>query len=288
MTNSIPLLHHKSGVVRKAAAAVGTGVHRFASFLVDAKTPLYVANSFPKSGTHLLDQIVSSLPNAFDYGRFLSSMTSSFRFQLRSEEETLRYLNRCIPGEVLRAHLFYHASYEAALKSKNAVHYFIYRDPRDVVISEAFYLRDMNRWHRLHPHFSGLSDEEAVNLSIRGMPDREDMYYPDIATRFRCYMPWLQSSECMSVKFEDLVGPQQTEFVKRIVHAACERLQIATEESAVERACVAINPKKSHTFRKAKSGGWRVGMTAASQGLFKETAGDLLVELGYEQGNDWC
>ncbi len=288
MTNSIPLLHHKSGVVRKAAAAVGTGVHRFASLLVDAKLPVYIANSFPKSGTHLLDQIVSSLPHAFDYGRFLSSMTSSFRFQLRSEQETLRYLRRCIPGELLRAHLFYEKSYEETLKSKNAVHYFIYRDPRDVVISEAFYLRDMNRWHRLHSFFNGLSDEDAVNLSIRGMPDRKDLYYPDVATRFRCYMNWLHCKDCLSVKFEDLVGPQQTEYVKRIVDAACKRLQIPTEEAAIERACLAINPKKSHTYRKAKSGGWRVGMSADSQKLFKDTAGDVLVELGYEESSSWC
>ena len=42
------------------------------------------------------------------------------------------------------------------LAKKNVVHYFVYRDPRDVVISEAHYLREMNRWHRLAPYFRKL------------------------------------------------------------------------------------------------------------------------------------
>jgi hypothetical protein len=49
----------------------------------------------------------------------------------------------------------------------------------------------------------------------------------------------------------------------------------------------AIQPKKSHTFRSGKTGGWREHFTEEHKTLFKEVAGELLVKLGYEKSNDW-
>jgi hypothetical protein len=49
----------------------------------------------------------------------------------------------------------------------------------------------------------------------------------------------------------------------------------------------AIQPRKSHTFRSGKTGGWRGHFTDQHKKLFKDVAGDLLVRLGYEENNDW-
>jgi hypothetical protein len=49
----------------------------------------------------------------------------------------------------------------------------------------------------------------------------------------------------------------------------------------------AIAPKKSGTFRKGKPGNWQEHFTETNKALFKEHAGDLLVRLGYETGEDW-
>jgi len=49
----------------------------------------------------------------------------------------------------------------------------------------------------------------------------------------------------------------------------------------------AIQPKKSHTFRSGKTGGWTQHFTDEHKELFKDVAGDLLVRLGYEPGNEW-
>jgi hypothetical protein len=49
----------------------------------------------------------------------------------------------------------------------------------------------------------------------------------------------------------------------------------------------AIQPKKSHTFRSGKTGGWREYFTDEYKALFKDVAGDLLDRLGYEKDNDW-
>ncbi len=170
MLNS--LQHHLSsryGLVRKAAISmlrVPRWLHGLRAADADYQfAPPVLADSFPKSGTHLVNQIVDGLPHCSNYGAFLASMTSSFQFRERSAASVHRYIRSIVPNEIVRAHLFYDPQYEAHLKRKNAVHYFVYRDPRDVVVSEAHYLREMNRWHRLHSHFAALASiEEAIAL----------------------------------------------------------------------------------------------------------------------------
>ena len=58
-------------------------------------------------------------------------------------------------------------------------------------------------------------------------------------------------------------------------------------EKALPILVDAIQPKKSHTFRSGKTGGWKQHFTDEHKKLFKEVAGDLLVKLGYEQDNSW-
>ena len=58
-------------------------------------------------------------------------------------------------------------------------------------------------------------------------------------------------------------------------------------EQALDILIEAIQPKKSHTFRSGKTGGWREFFTEEHKKLFKDVAGDLLVRLGYEKNNDW-
>ena len=46
-------------------------------------------------------------------------------------------------------------------------------------------------------------------------------------------------------------------------------------------------PKKSHTFRSGKTGGWREHFNDEHKKLFKDVTGGLLVKLEYEKDNDW-
>jgi hypothetical protein len=48
-----------------------------------------------------------------------------------------------------------------------------------------------------------------------------------------------------------------------------------------------IDPGRSPTFRAGKMGEWRTHFTPAHKSMFKEVAGELLVKLGYEDGDNW-
>jgi len=57
--------------------------------------------------------------------------------------------------------------------------------------------------------------------------------------------------------------------------------------SLVEQTSFSASKRKGSFFRKGQRGDWANHFTAADVDLFKRLAGDLLVELGYEQDTDW-
>ena len=67
--------------------------------------------------------------------------------------------------------------------------------------------------------------------------------------------------------------------------ATCEMICGANSRMALRMSV--IQPKKSHTFRLGKTGGWKEYFTEEHKKLFKDVAGDLLVRLGYEKNDDW-
>ncbi len=286
-------LHSRRGVVRKGS-----------SFLLGAEKRLFVrrrspeqyaanppvlANSFPKSGTHLLDQIAAGLPDRRNYGAFLSSHTSSFQYRLRTPESTVRYIQGLVPGELMRAHLHWAPLYDESLASLNVVHYFIYRDLRDVVVSSSQYLRYMNRWHRLSPHVRALpTDEDSIRLFITGLSGEGAAWFPNLVERFKEYEGWLTCPRAFAVKFEDLIGPNRNARLREMVEFYAARSQLPLDVSAtIERMLDLIAPERSHTFRSGKRGGWEASFTPELKDEFKRVAGDLLIQLGYERNNDW-
>jgi hypothetical protein len=280
--------------MRKGAQAILTIPKQIASLRASeqdfAARPPVLANSFPKSGTHLLVQIVNGLPGRINYGAFLSSETSSFRFRERSPENTRRFIRSFVPGEIIRGHLYYDPLYIQELVRSRAVNYFIYRDPRDVVVSEAHYLRSMNRWHRLHSHFRRLpSIAEAIMLSITGFnPPIAGIHYPDISARFARCRGWLNDEDCLAVRYEDLVSERQLELIRQIAEFYARQAQAVCDIEACTAAMAAsVAPQKSHTFRSGKRAGWRHEFNADHRRRFVEIAGDLLIDLGYESNYDW-
>jgi hypothetical protein len=286
-------LSSRNGLIRKGSSALLAVPKWLRSLRVDrdelAARPPVLANSFPKSGTHLLMQIGEGLPNRVNYGAFLGSETSSFQFRERSAENTCNVIRHFVPGEVIRGHLFYDLRYALELETRNTVHYFVYRDPRAVVISEAHYLREMNRWHRLAPYFRAKSSEDAIMLSITGLdPPVNGINYPNIAARFARYEGWLSRTDCMPIRYEDLQSDNQPNLIRKMAEFYARRSSVPCDvEACIKSMSAQIAPHRSHTFRSGKKSGWRQEFTAAHRKRFAEIAGELLIRLGYESNQDW-
>jgi hypothetical protein len=258
--------------------------------------PILLGISFPKSGTHLLDQILLGFADVAPFARRLHSFYAQYdgdTGRKRSSAETSAWLESLRPLDVTSAHLF--ASPEALRRiiSPAFVPYFIFRDPRDVVVSHVFYVTDMEPNHVHHAHYQSLPDFAArLKTSILGIPrlaehGDSNLEFPDIAARFAPYLGWLDQPEVLALHFEDLINDRPAA-LNQISEHFLARVPLSGSRSAILEALeAAINPQKSPTFRSGKTGEWKKHFSAEHKAIFKEFAGDLLVRLGYEQDNNW-
>ena len=168
------------------------------------------------------------------------------------------------------------------------VNYFIYRDPRDVLVSQVFFATDMNEEHGMHEYYNSLPDfEERLKVAITGI-DRDGLYMVSVKQRYEGVFQWLATEGVLCIRFEDLVDQRDTTLNAMLDEVEKTGYRIPTPRAqALDALSEAIQPKKSHTFRSGKTGGWKQHFSNEHKKLFKDVAGDLLVRLGYERTNDW-
>lgn len=252
--------------------------------------PILLGISFPKSGTHLLDQILLGFNRVAPFSRRLHSFYAEYEGESgrkRSAEQALAWLNSLRPGDVASAHLFARDDVVKRVCTPAFIPYFIFRDPRDVVVSHVFYVTDMEARHVHHDYYQSLPDFNArLNISILGRPDTT-IEFPNIADRFAPYLGWLDQPSMMTVHFEDLINDRAAT-LNRIIDHFLSRVPLhAPRELILEGLESSINPQRSPTFRSGKTGEWKKHFTEEHKKIFKAVAGDLLIRLGYEQGQDW-
>jgi len=252
--------------------------------------PILLGISFPKSGTHLLDQILLGFSKVSPFSKRLHSFYAEYEGESgrkHAPEEALKWLDSLHSCDIASAHLFARPDAIACVTSSAFVPYFIFRDPRDVVISHVFYVTEMERRHVHHDYYQSLPDfNSRLKVSILGRPD-SDAEFPDIAARFAPYLGWLDQPSVMKIHFEDLIN-DRIATLNRILDRFLAHIPLQTSRQLILDALESsINPSKSPTFRSGKTGEWKKYFTDEHKKVFKDAAGDLLVLLGYEKDNDW-
>jgi len=169
------------------------------------------------------------------------------------------------------------------------------RDPRDVVVSNAFYIARKKPSHRLHHYFSHQldSDEERIQASIVGVSREElgeQQESKSMGGHIRDFMPWLEADACMLVRFEDLIGEGGGGSVERqreCVRQVGNHIGLSLDEVEVERIAANTFSQDSRTFRKGKIGDWKNHFTNQHVEAVKEELGGIMIRLGYETDMDW-
>jgi sulfotransferase 6B1 len=255
-----------------------------------ANLPILLGISFPKSGTHLLDQILLGFSNVSPYAKRVHSFYAEYEGESgrkREPEKALAWLDSLRPRDIASAHLFARPEAVARVCTEKFAPYFIFRDPRDVVVSHVFYVTEMETRHVHHEYYKSLPDFDArLKISILGRSDT-NIEFSNIADRFEPYLDWLNHPEVLTIHFEDLIHHRELtltsimdHLLKRVTLHSPRQLILASLEAS-------INPTKSPTFRSGKTGEWKKHFTDEHKSLFKEVAGDLLIKLGYEKDREW-
>jgi hypothetical protein len=251
--------------------------------------PVVLGNAIPKSGSHLLIQVLLGLTKLgpFVDPGFPPINRDEANHKL-DQAGMVANINQMRPGDVGYSYLGCEPPFIDLLTTPGVATVFMYRDPRDVVVSEIKYAADIQRNHDLHHYFSQelTTDEARLNFVIAGSP-LPDLPYSGVRKRFHKYIGWLEQP-VLSLRFEDVVLKRMVPFEALLDHLEGYGFTPAVPRpKAVETLMASIEPGKSGTFRKGQPGNWKKVFTQANKNLFKQEAGDILIQLGYEQDMDW-
>jgi hypothetical protein len=255
-----------------------------------AQMPVVFGNAIPKSGSHLINQVLKGLPKLgpFVVGGFPPVNRWEDNRKL-SPEKTLANIQRMRPGDIGYGYVHCKPPFIEALTAPKHATIFIYRDPRDVVVSAVKYGAYMNKNHPLHVYYWEhlQNDEERYNAIIQGI-DHPQYPYSSIHTRYQSYLGWQAQHQVLCLRFEDLVLDQETALGKVLDYlSGFGFTPQVSRDTAIKTLAENLAPERSGTYRKGQPGGWKENFTELNKQTFKKTAGDLLIQLGYEQDQDW-
>lgn len=259
--------------------------------------------SFPKSGTHLVEQMVQPfvLPMPAEKPWAGTFKDHSWTTKWIAIKKTLKRIGYVRDGTYAKGHLGYTSEIENYLYGIGAAVLFVYRDPRDVAVSLTHHILD-GRTHSHNEWYQEVGFDAALLAVIKGLGP-----YTGVMERWNQYADWLEVPWVLGLKFNDLITDKESwcEKILRYVvgHCAAHRGYKATiAEEVLEKAIddmVANSEKKerSPTYRKGESGGWKEEFKTAHIVAFQNS--DLkwaeeygleepwLVHLGFEEDRTW-
>ncbi|HLE74033.1 MAG TPA: sulfotransferase domain-containing protein [Anaerolineales bacterium] len=254
------------------------------------RMPAVIGNALPKSGSHLLIQVLLGLTRI---GPFVDPgmppLNRSAENRNVPEAKAIANLSRLKPGDIAYCYLHARQPFLAELTRPGRAALFICRDPRDVIVSQVFYATEMHKGHGMHDYYANkLSTMEArLNAAIQGVEPPEAQLSP-IRAKYERYIGWLDQPEVLSLRFEDLVLDRAETLGRILDHLAARGFRPQPpREQAIAALAAAIAPGASGTFRRGQPGEWRQHFTTENIRNFKAATGDLLQQLGYEKDEQW-
>ncbi len=254
------------------------------------KAPKVFCNSFHKSGGQLLITSVEGIPGIHHYNKaaFNHVLTQNFVNPQRNTDfkRVNQNLKTLLPGEMMGGHVEYHPQVEATFRQNEIKHLLIIRDPRDVIISNL-------HWWEIHEEvdiwpfrfFKALKrQEEKIQFLILGheypgiknLNHYESLYIPNIVDRYKTFMPWLDSPDCL---IEDFKLNPEKEF-SRIFSWVTDSKKI--HKKALQKMQLQSHPRNSKTYFKSEVNKWPDYFTNGHLANFEKVGGfGLLDKLNY-------
>lgn len=229
--------------------------------------------SWAKCGTHLLTNIISEITSKPQIG--IVSFCDQEDMELI---ENAKKINAFI-----YTHKFSDWQFKELIEKKYKF-LFIYRDPRDQIISVIHWLKYVGEKDRFYPiqiHDVETQIEELITGKIYGYS------FYEFNVPFRQVLQ-LGNHVCI-IKFEDLIGPNGGGNLEKQIDTILKIADFLHIPLTYEKA-KEIGEKswgKSETFRKGLIGQWKEFFTPRHIQLYKEKYGNILIELDYEKNLNW-
>jgi hypothetical protein len=225
-----------------------------------------LVNSIPKSGTHLATRVIEELTG------FVGRIIPTNLDDLKS-------------NQFMGAHLPYSVENELLLRKNNVKGVFIFRDPRDQLVSNVFFIY---KFPQLWPMVQHLTFDQLLEYLIKDGSLITSLN--NIDAFYKSFLPWKEILDIFyTTQFEKLIGPlgggtlasQLTEIKNIAAH-----IGISISDGQAMKISQAIYGN-TWTFREGKIGSWKKYFNEQHKRLFKHIAGQLLIDLGYETDLLW-
>lgn len=248
--------------------------------------PRVLANSMPKSGTHLLATLLDQLD-----GMRLAGHLVAFDVAVSLDpDKSLKHLDKRIKrlrdSQYIGAHLIRDPRVEERLRAAPVKLVTILRDPRAVILSGAHYVMDAKQLKGRDEALAIYPDLPAVMRAMvmgHGEPG-DPMYFPEIGERYAAYAGWADSDTGLTVRFEDLIGGRgggsddtQVAEVTKII----DFLGYGGEGESAEQIAERIFSDKVITFRTGAIDSWRKELPADLVHEIETRCADWMGRLGY-------
>ncbi len=255
------------------------------------KTRILFVAGYPKSGTTWVENFISHLPG---YNPRV----------LGGDQELLRYHElpldafRMIPKRgysAIKTHINPSES-NIDILIRNGVKRVLvmYRDPRDIVVSNYYYVLKNNPWKPEDPFYldyTKTSKEEALTHSLNMVVGN----YSEWIRGWKNVEEDNNNIACLFLKYEDLRNNPEENFKKilsffrvSLSEAKFNKLMMDRESKTHNIFPSSFMPGNRSTKRKGISGEWKSVLNDEQKKIFKEEIGSLLIELEYERNFEWC
>jgi len=264
--------------------------------IVDTRAKVYI-NGFPKSGTHMGYLTVAHITQPQKPKHTLGTF--------QDNAWTNRWANIPLSVEILKGqpegtwvlgHMGYRDEFRKAMEEAGTCMIFVYRDLRDVAVSQAYHIEDDRKNGKdmdvlAHPDkelFMSLPSHEArIKAVIEGYDK-----YPGIIERWEMYAPWLDVDWVQPVRYEDMrMYPREVAemvlgyVIRRTAHHNGYEPIVVKEnwDEAVDYSTKLLQTTEySATYRKGEVGGWKEEFTPALRKIFNKHDNGWLEKLGYK------
>lgn len=220
-------------------------------------------NGFPKSGLHLLDALVRPItqPGRADVaGTYTNGSWAYDRVPLSLIMDKLSAMP---DHHRMMGHSCYDETLDAWLADAGIAHVFIYRDLRDVAVSQTYHILsdDLDRFpHPGKDYYRAMGGFEDVLAAVwNGTPE-----YPGVEDRWKRYRGWLESGHTLCLRFGQIIASLPIAAMRIYtylmdLHEAKyhSKLGMIGDVTINRMASSAADTGNSRTFRRGVPGEWK-------------------------------
>jgi hypothetical protein len=244
--------------------AVQTALQKESSVQVGPKIYL---NGFPKSGLHLLNLWAVCMGTQMLEKNWLGTFKRhSWSNEWADTDRVVKVFENMGSGNFMKGHMGYRPELAEALKSNEIATVFLFRDIRDVIVSQAHHIMNDNDERFMHPGkdlYRELdSFEDVIIHVIIGLGP-----YPGIFERWALYEPWRHVPWVCQMSYEYMyLYPEDASkhFIQHVLMQTAwfkdYEVEINQEDvQNISDLMVSTMDKTEYsaTYRKGGVGGWK-------------------------------